>query len=77
MSFCPSHAWDDYHDSQELPEECPGCGAANEDEEGEALEPEAPGFCSLDCEADWQRQQAAIVQHWTALGQQAPATAAD
>ena len=59
--FCPSHAWDDYYASQEAPEECPQCGAANEDEEtGEWVYPAAPGFCSQKCEQEYSADQAAL-----------------
>jgi len=58
--FCPSHAWDDYNDSQEAPEECPQCGAENSDEEtGEWVYLAAPGFCSQKCEQDHGAHQAA------------------
>jgi hypothetical protein len=50
MTYCPSQAWDNYCGGQEMPEECPVCCQENVREDGEWVCPEAPGFCSKECQ---------------------------
>ena len=60
-SHCPSHDWDRYCDSQEVPEECPVCGAENSKmESGHGPQwvcDEAPGFCSVKCAEEYKAEQ--------------------
>lgn len=56
MNYCPSQDWDRYCDMTDMPEDCPVCGKPNWDEDTEEdICPEAPGFCSVECQAKYEK----------------------
>jgi hypothetical protein len=60
--YCPSHGWDRYCDSQDIPEQCPMCGAENADEEGEPVCKEAEAFCSVKCQTEYMAEQKRLAE---------------
>jgi len=49
--------YEEYHDSQDSPEECPVCGYPNADEDGEPIFEEDPSFCSARCRDEYVAHQ--------------------
>ena len=60
MNYCPSQGLENYIASQEMPESCPVCGKENCTEDGEWTCPEAPGFCSKECQKQLLDEQTQI-----------------
>ena len=57
MGTVMPQSYENYVASLELPEECPVCGYANADDDGEPLFVEDPSFCSERCMREYEVNQ--------------------